>query len=257
MANKLNKSVMLWRFLLLAAMLGIWEFVAVSGLIRTFWISSPSLIIERFISMAIDGAIWFHLYVTLEEAVAGLAAGGLVGVALGLLIGISRKLGPVVEPFIIALNSLPRVALGPLLVMYVGIGFASKFFLAFSLVVVPVMLNTYEGIRSVDQTLINVMRTLQASRWQMFIKLLLPNSLPWIISSMRGAVSFAIIGAIVGEFISAQAGIGFLIDQASGAFDTTGIMVPLFVLMVLAFTLDRLIVLWGDHLLRWRKQELE
>lgn len=207
--------------------------------------------------MAIDGAIWFHLYVTLEEAVAGLVVGGLVGVALGLVTGVSRKLGPIIEPFIIALNSLPRVALGPLLVMYVGIGFASKFFLAFSLVVVPVMLNTYEGIRSVDQTLINVMRIQQASRWQMFTKLLLPNSLSWIISSMRGAVSFAIIGAIVGEFISAQAGIGFLIDQASGAFDTTGIMVPLFVLMILAFTLDRMIVMWGEYLLRWRKQELE
>lgn len=255
--NKSTVSVMLWRFALLIFVLGTWQAVATFGVIRIFWISSPALIIERFISMAIDGAIWFHLYVTLEEAVAGLIAGGLVGIALGLLIGISKRFGPIVEPFIIALNSLPRVALGPLLVMYVGIGFASKFFLAFSLVVVPVMLNTYEGIRSVDQTLINVMRTLQASRWQMFVKLLLPNSLPWIISSMRSAVSFAIIGAIVGEFISAEAGIGFLIDQASGAFDTTGIMVPLFVLMVLAFTIDRLIVMWGNYLLRWRKQELE
>lgn len=257
MINKLMTSITLWRLCTLALIVGVWEAVTGFGVVRTFWISSPSLIAERFASMAIDGEIWFHLYVTLQEAFAGLVAGGIVGIALGLLIGVSRKIGPVIEPFVIALNSLPRVALGPLLVMYVGIGFASKFFLAFSLVVVPVMLNTYEGIRSVDQTLVNVMRTLEASRWQLFVKLLLPNSLSWIVSSMRGAVSFAIIGAIVGEFISAQAGIGFLIDQASGAFDTTGIMVPLLVLMVLAFTLDRLIVVLGDYLLRWRKLDLE
>jgi NitT/TauT family transport system permease protein len=247
---------MAWRVGLLVAALGSWEALSALGLVRTFWISSPSLILTRFAEYAVQGDMWFHLLVTMEEAFAGLLVGGAVGVLLGLVIGVSKTLGPVLEPFVIALNSLPRVALGPLLVMYVGIGFASKFFLAFSLVAVPVMLNTYEGVRSIDQTLVNVMRTLQASRYELFFKLLLPNSIPWILSAMRSAVSFAIVGAIVGEFVSAQAGIGYMIDQASGAFDTTGIMVPLFVLMVIGYALDCSIVALSRHLLRWRKLEV-
>ncbi|MDB6000356.1 MAG: transporter permease, partial [Rhizobacter sp.] len=137
-------------------------------------------------------------------------------------------------------------------VMYAGIGFASKFLLAVSLVIVPVMLNTYEGIRSVDQVHVNVLRTLGASRWQLFTRLLLPNCLPWIFSALRVAIAFAIIGAIVGEFISAKAGIGYMIDVASGSFDTTGMLVPLLTLMVLAFALDRLILVVSNKLLRWR-----
>jgi len=251
-----RQTIVLGRLAILVGVVLAWEALSRLGLVRTFWISSPSLIAARFAELAGQGEFWFHVYVTLSEAFSGLVAGGTVGIALGLLVGVSRTAGPILEPFVIALNSLPRVALGPLLVLYVGIGFASKFLLAFSLVVVPVMLNTYEGIRSVDQTLVNVMRTLQATRAQLFFKLLLPNAVPWILSAMRGAVSFAIVGAIVGEFISAQAGIGFLIDEASGSFDTTGIMVPLLVLMALGYALDCAIVAASRRLLRWRTLQL-
>jgi NitT/TauT family transport system permease protein len=240
----------------LVALLGAWQLVVSLGLVKSFWISSPILIAERLAQEGLRGDLWYHLWVTLEEALVGLAVGAGVGVALGLLLGVSRTIGQIFEPFIIALNSLPRVALGPLLVMFVGIGFASKFLLAFSLVVVPVMLNTYEGVRSVEQTLVNVMRTLEASRAQLFFKLLIPNCIPWILSALRSAVSFAIIGAIVGEFISSRAGIGYLIDTASGSFDTTGVIVPLLVLMVLGYILDSVIVVVSAHLLRWRTVEL-
>jgi len=136
--------------------------------------------------------------------------------------------------------------------MAVGIGFMSKFLLAFSLVVVIAMINTYEGIRSVDPVLVNAMRTLGARPRQLFTAVLIPNSVPWILASLRVSVAFALVGAIVGELMSSRAGIGYMIDNASGAYDTTGMMVPLLTLMLCAVGLDFLILLATRRLLRWR-----
>src|SRR5690606_9469377 len=165
--------------------------------------------------------IVYHTGVTMWEAMTGLVAGAIVGISFGLLLGVSRVLGAALEPFVIALNSLPRVALAPLIIMFVGIGFASKFLLAFSLVVVPMMINTYEGIRATDPTLLNVMRVMRASRFQTFTKVMLPNCVPWLFSGFRVSFSFAIIGAIVGELISSRAGIGYMIDTAAGSFNAS------------------------------------
>lgn len=245
-------KIQLLRLLIIVVVIAGWETLAKTGTVNPFWVSSPSLIAMRTWTLMLNGTLPYHFWVTIQEMGAGLIAGTIVGVVLGMLISVNRTFGLVFEPFIIALNSLPRVALGPLLVMYVGIGFASKFLLAFSLVVVVVMLNTYEGVRSVDPVLVNVLRTMQASRLQLFVKLLLPNCIPWIFSAIRVSISFAIIGAIVGEFISSQAGIGYLIDTASGAFDTTGMLTPLVLLMLFAFALDRAVLAVSSHLMRWR-----
>lgn len=244
-----------YRLLTLAGVLAIWEAGVLAKLINPFWVSSPSLIGERTLKLLATGDLLRHTAVTMSEALAGLVAGMLVGSALGILIGASRTVGQVLEPFIMALNSLPRVALAPLMVMAVGIGFASKFLLAFSLVVVIAMINTYEGIRSVDPLLVSAMRVLGASRRQLFATVLLPNSVPWMLASLRVSVAFAIVGAIVGEFISSRSGIGYMIDNASGAYDTTGIMVPLLALMACAVALDWLIVRLTRYLLRWRTDQ--
>lgn len=245
-------KINLLKLAILIFIIGIWEFCAQVGMIDPFWTSSPSLIAAEFWRSLLANEILYHTSVTMWEALTGLVAGAVVGISLGLLLGLSRVLGAALEPFIIALNSLPRVALAPLIVMFVGIGFASKFLLAFSLVVVPMMINTYEGIKSTDPQLFNMLRIAGARRDQIFRKLLLPNCVPWIFSALRVSISFAIIGAIVGEFISARAGIGYLIDSAAGAFDTTAMIMPLIVLMVLAYSLDRLFVMTSDRLLHWR-----
>ena len=244
-----------YRLLTLAGVLIAWEGVVASKLVNAFWVSSPSLIGERTVKLLATGDLLRHTAVTMSEALAGLAAGMVVGVALGILVGASRTVGQVLEPFIMAVNALPRVALAPLMVMAVGIGFASKFLLAFSLVVVIAMINTYEGIRSVDPLLVNAMKMLGASRRQLFATVLLPNSVPWMLASLRVSVAFAIVGAIVGEFISSRSGIGYMIDNASGAYDTTGIMVPLLMLMLCAVALDWLIVRLTRYLLRWRADQ--
>ncbi|MBB6307992.1 ABC transporter permease [Xanthobacter tagetidis] len=250
------RQVTILKVVLLVVIVGGWELSARFGLIPVFWTSSPSLIAVAFWESLKENEITYHTYITMQEALAGLAAGAVVGVMLGLVLGVSRVLGAALEPFVIAMNSLPRVALAPLIVMFVGIGFASKFLLAFSLVVVPIMLNTYEGIKAADPQLINMMRVIHAKRYQVFYKVLLPNCVPWIFSALRVSISFAIIGAIVGEFISARAGIGYMIDSAAGAFDTTGMIMPLIVLMVLAFSIDRAFVATSNRLLRWRDEAL-
>ena len=242
----------LYRLAALVLFLLLWEGAVASGWANAFWISSPSKIALRAFELVVNGELMRHTLITLTEAFAGLLTGTIVGVLLGLLLGSSRTVGQVAEPFIMAVNSLPRVALAPLLVMYVGIGFASKFLLAFSLVVVIVMVNTLEGIRAAEPTLVNAMRVLGARPHQLFTMVFIPNSIPWILAGVRVSVAFAIVGAIVGEFISARAGIGYMIDRASGAYDTTGIMVPLLTLMVCAVIIDFLIVRLTAYLLRWR-----
>jgi NitT/TauT family transport system permease protein len=251
----IKSRIVVFQLLVLCATLALWQTGARVGVIDPVWTSSPSLIGEAFWQSLTNGELVYHTRVTIWEALCGLSVGTAAGIGLGLLLGVTRLFGAVFEPFIVALNSLPRVALAPLIVMYVGIGFASKFLLAFSLVVVPVMINTYEGINSVDPVLVNLMRVMGAKRGQTFLKLLLPNCVPWIFSALRVSISFAIIGAIVGEFISARAGIGYMISTAAGAFDTTGMLMPLFVLMMLAFLLDRLFLKLSATLLRWRRTD--
>lgn len=245
------------RLVLLIAILVLWELTVYLDPGTAFWISSPVRIFERLVHLLMNGSLLYHTGITFMEALSGLIGGTILGVALGLLLGANRTFGQIFEPFIMAINSLPRVALAPLLVMYVGIGFASKFLLALSLVVVVVMLNTYEGVKATDANHLNAMRILGAGRRQIFTKVLLPNSIPWIFAGVRVGVAFAIVGAIVGEFISAQAGIGYMIDNASGAYDTTGIMVPLLTLMICAVALDALIQLLMRHFLRWRPKEAQ
>lgn len=251
------QRITLYRLTALVVLLLVWEGTVAAGWANAFWISSPSRIGLRAFELLVNGELIQHTLVTLSEAFAGLVAGTLVGVLLGLLLGSSRTVGQVAEPFIMAINSLPRVALAPLLVMYVGIGFASKFLLAFSLVVVIVMVNTLEGIRAADPTLVNAMRILGARPHQLFTMVLIPNSLPWILAGVRVSVAFAIVGAVVGEFISARAGIGYMIDHASGAYDTTGIMVPLLTLMFCAVIIDFVLVRVSAHLLRWRVSRVQ
>lgn len=241
---------------LLIVLLLVWEISARAGVSDVTWTSSPGRIFAEFWRSTTQGELPRHLLVTLSEAMSGLALGAVTGILLGMLLGVSRMLGAIVEPFIMALNCLPRVALGPLIVMYLGIGFASKFALAFSLVVVPMMINVFEGIRSTDPVLVNLMRVSGASKTQIFFKLLLPNCIPWIFSALRVSISFAMIGAIVGEFISARAGIGYLIDTAAGAFNVTGMLMPLIVLMLVTFTFDRMFVVFRNRLLHWRKEDV-
>ena len=246
------KRVPLYRAAILLSVLAVWEGVVAVGLARPFWVSSPSRIAVRTWELISDGTLFGHMLVTTAEALAGLAAGAVVGVAIGLLLGSSPTLAATVEPFVMALNSLPRIALAPLLILYVGIGFMAKFLIVFSLVVVIIMVNTLAGAMSVDPALNSTFTILRAKRRDRYFKLVIPSSIPWIFSGLRVSVAFAFIGAVVGEFIASQAGVGYMIQTASGAYDTTGILVPLLALMAVALAFNVAVAAVERRLLRWR-----
>ena len=153
-----------------------------------------------------------------------------------------------------ALNSLPRVALAPLFILWFGIGLTSKVVLAFSLVVFILLVNTHAGARNVDQDLVIITRLLGATRRQLTMKVILPASIPWIFAGLRLGLAYALIGAVVGEVIVAQAGLGFLIASAAGVFNTTGVFSALIILMLIAMLLSEVMKVAERKLLRWRPQ---
>lgn len=243
----------LWQIAIFVVAIGSWEITVLLDPSQAFWISRPSLIATRLWQDMLEGAIFLHVGLTLLEAAVGLLGGVVVGVMLGLVLGTYRTVGDILEPYVMALNSIPRIALAPFIVMYFGIGFTPKAVLAFSLVVVVVMLNTIEGIRAVDPAQLNALKVMRASSLDIFRKFLLPNATPYIITSVRISVSLALIGVLVGEFIVSQGGIGYLINESAGAFDITGMLVPLTILIVVAVLLDYGLREAERKLVYWRK----
>ena len=243
-----------WRILLTLVLLLAWE-VAAATVTTPFWISQPSRVFDRLVSLATSGLLLWHVWATLQAALLGLALGGVVGVALGLLLGAYPRVAAVVDPLLMGLNSLPRVALAPLFIIWFGIGLPSKVVLAFSLVVFPVLINAYQGVRGVDQTLVDMLRTMQASPWQIARRVTIPSTLPWIFAGLRIGLGMALIGAVVGELVGSNRGVGYYVESAAANFDTTGVFAGLVILMVLTIALSELMKLVEARLFRWRSFE--
>lgn len=243
-----------WRVGLLLLFAGGWEGATRGGFINPFWVSSPSLIVMDLWKHFTGGEVYAHIGVTLWEAFLGFVTGAAAGILGGFALARWDRLARVLDPYVTALNSLPRVALAPLFILWFGIGLTSKVVLAFSLVVFILLVNTHAGAKNVDQDLVIVARLLGASRRQLTMKVILPSSIPWIFAGLRLGLAYALIGAVVGEVIVAQAGLGFLISHYAGVFNTTGVFSALIILMVIAMLLNELMKASEKKLLRWRPQ---
>ena len=243
-----------WRLALLVLLVAAWEGATRAGVIAPFWISSPSLIAADILRALAGPAVYVHIGVTLYEAFLGFFAGAVVGILGGFALARWDGLAHVVDPYVTALNSLPRVALAPLFILWFGIGLTSKVVLAFSLVVFILLVNTHAGAKNVDQDLVIITRLLGATRRQLTMKVILPASIPWIFAGLRLGLAYALIGAVVGEVIVAQAGLGFLIASAAGVFNTTGVFSALIILMLIAMLLSEVMKIAERKLLRWRPQ---
>jgi NitT/TauT family transport system permease protein len=243
-----------WRLLLSVVLLAAWE-VAATTVTTPFWISQPSRVFERLVSLATSGLLFWHVWATLQAALLGLALGGVVGVALGLLLGAYPRIAAIVDPLLMGLNSLPRVALAPLFIIWFGIGLPSKVMLAFSLVVFPVLINAYQGVRGVDRDLVDMLRTMQASPWQIARRVTIPSTLPWIFAGLRIGLGMGLIGAVVGELVGSSRGVGYYVESAAANFDTTGVFAGLVILMILTIALSELMKLVETRLFRWRPPE--
>ena len=245
-------KVLAWRVGIALGGLALWE--GVSGrLIKPFWISAPSAIWAQLIAWVDSGDLWMHVEITLTETILGFVFGAISGIVVGLALGLNKRLAAVLDPFIIAFYSLPKIALAPLFILWFGVGLLSKVVLATFVVFFLVFYNTYAGTLAVEQELVDVLRLMGATRWQIVRKVILPSVLLWIFTGMKISVPYALIGAVVGEMMASNKGLGYLIQASAGQYDTSGVFAALFVLMLIATSLHALLKQSEKLMLRWKE----
>jgi NitT/TauT family transport system permease protein len=252
-----GRRITIWRVVVAVALLGSWEGAVAIGAVDPFFVSRPSAIAARVWMWVSSGYLWRHLFVTLEEALLGLVIGGIIGVATGFALARSPFAARVVEPFIAMLNAVPRVVLAPLFMLWFGLGIWSKVALAVTLVFFIMFFNTYQGVRHADQVIIDSVRMLGASERQLVRHVLVPSALTWIFSSLQASLGFAMVGAVVGEYLGATRGLGYVISQAEGTFDTTGVFAGMTILSFVVVAVSSGVSRAERWLLRWRIVRVE
>ena len=232
-------------------LLGLWELVS-RYLIDPFWISRPTHIITRLWEWYSTGFFFPHLRATMLEIGVGFLIGLALAIIASLLLGTRKELAQVLDPFMMAIWSVPGIVLGPLFILYFGIGFTAKIVLVAVTVFFLIFFNTFNGIREVDQEWIDVLHIMGAKQRSVFIKVILPASALWIFSSFKNAIPYSLVAAVVGELIASQRGIGYLIQDASGVMDTTGVFAALFNLMLVGLFLNEVVEQAEKRILHWR-----
>lgn len=225
--------------LLLIVALAMWQAAVEIGWIDPFFVSEPTAVIERLREVLVDKELYIDVAFTMQNVLVGFALSAVTGVASACIMYKFPLLQKVVDPYILALYSTPRIAIAPLFIIWFGIGPASKIALVFSLCYFIMLLNTYAGLTNVDQRLISQVKMMGASDWFIFRKVSLPASVPWLLSGTRVGLGFALIGAVVGELIISEHGLGLRISRASGLFDTTGVFTYLIIVAALGVILDQ------------------
>jgi len=241
-----------WRIAIGLTALAGWQAAVAAGLLDPFFVSRPSAIAMRIGSWVRSGALWGHLAVTLEEAFLGLVVGAVLGIGLGFILARHPFAARVCDPYITMLNAVPRVVLAPLFLLWFGLGIWSKVALAVTLVFFVMFFNTYQGVRDVDRVLVDNARMLGASERQLVRHVLVPSALTWIFSSLHTSLGFAMVGAVVGEYLGATRGLGYVIAQAEGTFDTTGVFAGMTVLAAFVVVASAGVSRLERWLLRWK-----
>jgi NitT/TauT family transport system permease protein len=236
----------------LALFVGLWQIVIWVGRYPAFILPSPADVAAAFGRALADGTLWRHAQVTLSEVFAGLGIGLVTATALGYALAKSPRMERLLAPYLVASQSVPVVAIAPLLIIWFGSGRLSKVLVCALIVFFPVLVNTIVGIRSVGENLHDLMRSLGASRWQTFRMLEVPAALPVLLGGLKIGVTLATVGAVVGEFVGADQGLGFLINQARGLFNTSLVFVAILALIAIAVTLYAAVLLLEARLLRWQ-----
>jgi sulfonate transport system permease protein len=257
-----------WRPLLVNALrvgvlvvgLGGWQAVTTWGLVDPFFWGQPTKIylqaIEWIQHGTSQGTLWEQIWVTMKEALIGFGLGVVAGVVFGILLGRVQLLAQVFSPYIKVANSIPRIVLGSVFIVSFGLGLLSKVALAFVMVFFAVFFNAFQGTREVNRDLIANALLLGASQRQVTTQVILPSALTWIIASLHTSFGFAIIGALVGEILGAQAGLGLLISQSQGTFNQSGVFAAMFIIALIALAAEGLITLLEGRLLSWRPPQM-
>jgi NitT/TauT family transport system permease protein len=239
----------------MVAFVGLWALIRRVGDYPTFLLPAPGQVWTKFVAVLYDGTLWYHTSITLVEIVAGLALGLTAATLLGYLLAKSPVMERFLSPYIVASQSVPIVALAPLLIVWFGFGLLPKILVCALTIFFPVLISTIVGLHSVEEDLMDLMRSLQASRWQVFRLLEVPAALPVLLGGLKVGVTLSVIGAVVGEFAQSDRGLGFLVNLANrGLFDTPLMFVALFVLMTIALGLYGVVSVLEALLLRWKRE---
>jgi NitT/TauT family transport system permease protein len=234
-----------------AVLLLLWQ--AASGrLIDSFFISNPVEVGKRLFGWIADGSLFVHVWATVYATMMGFVIGSIIGVVLGIWLGVSPFTSRLLNPYMSALNALPKVALAPLFVLWFGLGIESKIALAAVLVLFLVFLNTYAGVREVDQDLIDGARLMRATRAQVITKVVIPSAMSWMFAGLKISVPYALIGAVLGEMIAANRGLGYLVQFSGSQFDSAGVFAVLIVIALLAVALNFLVEIVQHRMQQWR-----
>jgi NitT/TauT family transport system permease protein len=255
-ARRHRMLVRVCQAIVVVLLLGNWEILSRIGVIDPFFFGSPLGIVERLGDWMVNGtaygSLWFQIWTTLEEALLGFIVGVVLGVLCGVTLGEVPFLADVFSPFIKAVNALPRIVLGSIFIMWLGLGLASKVMLASVLVFFVVFFNAFQGVRSVDRNFVANARILGATRLQVVRHVVIPSAMTWIIASLHVALGLAIIGAIVGEFLGSQYGLGLVIATAQNTFDANGVFAAMLIIGIIATGAEYLMELLERRLLAWR-----
>jgi len=219
----------------------------------SFFFANPIGVGQKIYTWFASGSIWYHLWVTLLEALLAFAIGALGGVVFGFWFARKPLVAAVFDPYVKAANALPRVVLAPIFALWFGLGIWSKVALGITLVFFIVFFNVYQGVKEVSQTVLSNGRMLGMGERQLLRHVYLPSALSWVFSSLHTSVGFAVVGAVVGEYLGSSAGLGYLIQQAEGVFDVTGVFAGMFVLMAFVLIVDWLMTVVERRLLVWRE----
>ncbi|MET7452368.1 ABC transporter permease [Streptomyces sp. NPDC005574] len=258
-ARRRRFVVMAARVLLLVAVLGLWEMCARTKIIDPFYFAMPSKIWDQIYTWVTHGTalgplgeqIWYTLY----EALLGWVFGVVGGVVFGIALGRITLLADVLGPYIKVLNSIPRIVLAPIFMIWFGLGPASKVASAVVLVFFPVFFNAFQGAREVDRSLVANARILGASDRRVTLQVVIPSATSWIFTSLHVSFGFALIGAIVGEYIGATKGIGLLVAQSQGTFNAAGVYAAMVILAVVALLAEGLLTFGERRIFRWKPSE--
>jgi NitT/TauT family transport system permease protein len=232
--------------------LALWEIVVRAGLVNPLFTSSPSRIVAAAIEMFADESFYGHLEASAEEFFSGFALAIVIGVPLGILMGWYSRVNAILEPFVSALYATPRIALLPLVVIWFGIGIASKVAIVFLGAIFPILVNTITGVRTIEADFIKVARSFGATDRQMFLTVVLPSAVPMLLTGLRLGLGHALVGIVVGEMYGATQGLGYLIAVAGARFQTDRVMVGIILIAGLGVALTELLRAIERRFERWR-----
>ena len=247
-----RQRIVLARVAVVGAVLAVWQGAVSFGLIDPFWISSPVLVAKELWQEIVTGDLILNVGITVFEALIAFVVSSILGVVAGLLLARSPFWDEVLAPLILALNSLPRIALAPLIILWFGIGIVAKVVTAFTLVFFILLVNTLGGAKNVDADILTIARLMGASRRDILWKVTLPSALPWIFAGLNIGLTYALLGVIVAEILASNQGIGYVIASGAANFNTAAVFAGLVTLAVVAWLFSAAMRKVEARLLRWK-----